>query len=71
MIRELRTALDPAERDRIAANAFTHLFEQYADMPMAEIQADIVADPAVIAAWTFPGVTANAVSHWHLIEAAR
>jgi peptide/nickel transport system substrate-binding protein len=71
LIRELRTALDPAERDRIAGAAFTHLFEQYADMPMAEIRADIAADPAVIADWTFPGVTANAVSHWHLIEAAR
>jgi len=30
----------------------------------------VVINPEVVVDWTFPGVTTNSVSHWHLIEAA-
>ena len=68
---ELMRTIDPYERNRIAAEAFTYLFEQYADMPLAEVHAEVVVNPEVVADWTFPGVTTNSVSHSHLIEAAR
>jgi len=68
---ELVRTIDPDERNRIAAEAFTYLFEQYADMPLAALHAEVTVDPEVVSGWTFPGVTTNSVSHWHLIEAAQ
>lgn len=67
----LEKTIDPAERDRIAKEAFTYLFEQYADMPLAAVYAEVTVDPKVVQDWTFPGVTTNSVSHWHLIKAAQ
>ena len=71
LVDELQRTIDPAERNRLAAEAFTYLFEQYADMPMVSVLADQVVNPAVVADWTFPGVTTNSVSHWHLIKKAQ
>lgn len=67
---ELEQTIDPDERARIAGEAFTYLFEQYADMPLATVYAEMAVDPNVVSDWIFPGVTTNSVSHWHLIEAA-
>ena len=67
---ELERTIDPDERHRIATEAFTYLFEQYADMPLAIVHAEVAVNPEVVADWVFPGVTTNSVSHWHLIEAA-
>jgi peptide/nickel transport system substrate-binding protein len=67
---ELERTIDPEERNRIASEAFVYLFEQYADMPLAAVHAEVVANPDVVAGWTFPGVTTNSVSHWHLIQKA-
>jgi peptide/nickel transport system substrate-binding protein len=67
---ELARTIDPDERHRIASEAFTHLFEQYSEIPIASVYADVTVDPAVVEDWTFPGVTTNGVSHWHLIKAA-
>jgi peptide/nickel transport system substrate-binding protein len=71
LVAKLRNTLDPEERDQVAAEAFTYLFEQYADMPLAEVHAEVVVNPEVVDDWTFPGVTTNSVSHWHLITAAQ
>lgn len=68
---ELEATIDPARRHDIAAEAFTYLFEQYADMPLATVHAEVAVDPEVVADWTFPGVTTNSVSHWHLISSAQ
>ncbi len=68
LIDELRRTLDPDERHRIAQEAFTYLYEQYSDMPIAGIPAQIIVNPATIAAWEFPGVTTIGTSHWHLIQ---
>ncbi|HEX2218871.1 MAG TPA: ABC transporter substrate-binding protein [Gemmatimonadales bacterium] len=71
MIDELVATVDPEERDRIAAEAFTYLFEQYSDMPIAALRAEMTVNPEVVADWPFPGVTTAGMSHWHLIEPAR
>ena len=70
LINELEGTIDPEERDRIAGEAFTYLYEQYADIPLAAVHAEMTVDPAVVADWTFPGVTTNSLSHWHLIQKA-
>jgi peptide/nickel transport system substrate-binding protein len=67
---ELVRTIDPDERHRIAQEAFIYLFENYADMPLAALHAEVTVNPEVVADWTFPGVTTNSVSHWHLIERA-
>ena len=67
---KLEQTINPEERNRIAVEAFTYLFEQYADMPLAAVFAELTVDPTVVADWTFPGVSTNSVSHYHLIEAA-
>lgn len=53
------------------SEAFTYLFEQYVDMPLAIVFAEVTVDPEVVSDWTFPGVTTNSISHWHLIKAAK
>jgi peptide/nickel transport system substrate-binding protein len=70
LIDRLTTTFDPEERDRIAAEAFTYLYEQYADMPIAAIRAEVIINPEYVADWPFPGVTTTGMSHWHLIEPA-
>lgn len=67
---ELEQTIDPEKRRDIAQQAFTYLFEQYADMPLATVFAEVTIDPEIVENWTFPGVSTNSVSHWHLIEAA-
>ena len=67
---ELERTLDPERRDRLAAEAFTYLFEQYSDMPMAARRAEVVVDPTVVGDWVFPGVTTNSLSHFELITPA-
>ena len=70
-VRTIGNTLDLEERDRLIREAFTYVFDQYADMPMVSLAGEIVVNPEVIAGWTYPGVTSNGFSEWHLIEAAR
>ena len=70
-VRDIGNTLDLEERDRLIREAFTYVFDQYADMPMVSLAGEIVVNPEVIAEWTYPGVTSNGFSEWHLIEAAR
>jgi peptide/nickel transport system substrate-binding protein len=67
---QLVATIDPEERDKIAGEAFTYLFEQYSDMPIAALRAEMTVNPEVVAEWPFPGVTTAGMSHWHLIEPA-
>ena len=62
--------MDREERAGIAAEAYTYLFENYVEMPIAAINAEVTVDPEVVAEWPFPGVTAGGMSHWHLIVPA-
>lgn len=67
---ELRRTIDPDERQRIAAEAFTYLFENYADMPLAAADLEVMVNPEVVADWLFPAATSTGQSHWHLIKSA-
>ncbi len=67
---EVNRTLDTEAREALIREAFSYVYEQYADMPMVSLAAEIVVDPEVIAGWTYPGVTSNGFSHWQLIEAA-
>jgi peptide/nickel transport system substrate-binding protein len=71
MVLELGRTVDPDERDRIAREAFTYLFESYADIPIAAIAAEVTVDPRVVADWVFPGVASIGISHFDMIRAAR
>ena len=55
---------------REPGNADTNLFENYVEMPIAAINAEVTVDPEVVAERPFPGVTAGGTSHWHLIVPA-
>jgi peptide/nickel transport system substrate-binding protein len=68
---ELVRTIDPDERQRIASELFTYLFEQYADMPLAALHFEVTVDPDIVADWVFPAVSTNAVSHYHMIKAAQ
>ena len=68
---DLRAALDPNERQRIAREAFTYLFEEYSSIPLFEVPTIMAVDPNVVEGWTFPGRTNAGYSHYHLIRAAR
>lgn len=65
---ELGETFDAEKRNAIASDAFAYLFEQYTDIPLASVHAEVVADPSVVAGWDFPGVTSAGVSHWELIR---
>jgi peptide/nickel transport system substrate-binding protein len=67
LVEQLTRTLDEAERSAMAAEAFTYVFEEYAEMPLAAIFAELTVNPEVVADWTFPGATAAGMSHWHLI----
>ena len=70
MIEAIAASIDPEERDRLIRDAFTYTYEQYTDLPMTSIAAEVTVDPAVVADWVSPGVTSTGLSHWHLIRAA-
>jgi peptide/nickel transport system substrate-binding protein len=70
LIDQLRGTIDPEERERVAAEAFTYLYEQYSDMPIAALRAEMTVNPEVVGEWQFPGVTTAGMSHWHLVEPA-
>lgn len=68
---KMRRTLNLKKRDAIAREAFTYLYKQYSDMPIAGLNADVVVNPKVVADWQFPGVTTTGVSHWYLIKPAK
>jgi peptide/nickel transport system substrate-binding protein len=69
LIREIQGTLDREKREALIREAFTWAFEQYTDLPIASLRAEVAINPAVVAGWRYPGVTSNGLSHWHLIEA--
>jgi peptide/nickel transport system substrate-binding protein len=70
MIDEISQTIEPEERDRLIRAAFTYVFEQYTDLPMASVNAEVTVNPDVVGGWVYPGVTSFGLSHWHLIERA-
>jgi peptide/nickel transport system substrate-binding protein len=68
---ELTKLVDPQERERVAREIGDHLFEQFADFPFLAIHNEIVANPTVVASWTYPGPGAGRSTHFHLLKAAQ
>ena len=62
---------DAGKRHEIAKEVFNYLFEQYVDLPMFEIRAQLAYNPKMVSGWQFPGVTSSGYGHWHLVKAAQ
>jgi peptide/nickel transport system substrate-binding protein len=61
----------PGRAQRIAAGGLDLSLRHLCRHPARRLHFELSVDPTVVADWTFPGVTTNSVSHYHLIEAAR
>ncbi|WP_226627884.1 ABC transporter substrate-binding protein [Alloyangia pacifica] len=70
MFDQLAAATDMDERDALASDIFTMLYQDYSHMPLAKIFAEVTVDPDSIESWTFPGSTSSGLSHYHLIKTA-
>jgi ABC-type transport system substrate-binding protein len=70
IVEEMARTIDPEAREALIREAFTYAFENHTDMPVVSLHHPVAIDPESIASWTFPGVTSNGLSHWHLIETA-
>jgi peptide/nickel transport system substrate-binding protein len=68
---ELTKSIDPQERERLAREIGNHLFESFADMPIILLYNEVVANPKVVSAWTYPGTGAGRSTHFHLLKPAR
>jgi peptide/nickel transport system substrate-binding protein len=51
----LRSAIQPAERQRIARSIADHLFEEFADIPLFWFANEVVANPKMVAEWVYSG----------------
>src|SRR5499426_4791434 len=68
---KLTQTVDPNERQRLAREIGDHLFEEFADIPLLLLYNEIVANPKVVAGWTYPGPGAGRSTHFHLVKAAK
>jgi ABC-type transport system substrate-binding protein len=64
----LRTAVQPAERQRIARSIGDHLFDEFADIPLFWFNNEVVANPKMVGEWVYPGLGAGRSTHFHLIK---
>jgi ABC-type transport system substrate-binding protein len=67
----LATSADLAERDQCARVIGDILYDNYADIPMFRLNADVTVDPAYITDYVWPGMTSAGVSHFHEIKGVR
>jgi peptide/nickel transport system substrate-binding protein len=68
---KLTQTVEPNERQRLAREIGDHLFEEFADIPLLLLYNEIVANPKVVADWTYPGPGAGRSTHFHLVKAAK
>ncbi len=67
----LRSAVVPAERQKIARTIADHLFEEFADIPLFWFANEVVANPKVVGEWVYPGLAAGRSTHFHLVKPAK
>ncbi|WP_417208555.1 ABC transporter substrate-binding protein [Antarctobacter sp.] len=67
---KLAASTDMEERDALASEIFTMLYDEYTHIPLAKIFAEVTVNPETIKGWQFPGSTSSGLSHYHLIETA-
>jgi peptide/nickel transport system substrate-binding protein len=68
---ELTQVVDPQARERVAREITDYLFEEFTSMPLITVPHEVVVNPKVVAAWTWPGQGAGRTTHFHLIKAAQ
>jgi len=68
---QLTKTVDPNERQRLTREVGDHLFEEFADIPLLLLYNEVVANPKVVAGWTYPGPAAGRSTHFHLVKAAK
>jgi peptide/nickel transport system substrate-binding protein len=68
---ELTQTVDPQARERVAGEITDYLFEEFTTMPLITVPHEVVVNPKVVAAWTWPGQGAGRTTHFDLIKAAR
>ena len=47
------------------------LYDNYANIPMFHVRADVTVDPEYIAGYVFSGLTSAGISHFHEIKGVR
>ncbi len=62
---------DLTERSQCARKIGDFLYDNYADIPMFHLNADVTVDPEFIADYVWPGLTSAGVSHYHNIKGVR
>ena len=67
----LKTSADLDERHQCAREIGNFLYDNYADIPMFLIKADLTVDPEYIEDYLWPGLTSAGVSHYHEIKGVR
>ncbi len=67
----LKTSADLEERDQCAREIGDFLYDQYADIPMFMLDADVTVDPEFISDYLWPGLVSAGVSHFHEIKGVR
>jgi peptide/nickel transport system substrate-binding protein len=67
----LAQTVKPEERQRLARAIGDHLFEEFADIPLFWFANEVVANPKVVADWTYPGIGAGRSTHFHLVKATK
>ncbi len=68
---ELTQTTDAETRDKLAREVGDYLFDLYPDIPLFWLFNEIVADPKVVANWTYPGTGGGRTTHFHLLKAAK
>lgn len=68
---ELTQTVDLKERERLTREIGDHLFEEFADIPLILLYNEVVANPKVVAGWTYPGIGAGRSTHFPLVKAVQ
>ena len=67
---ELVKTITPDGRHEVTKQLGDHLFYEYAEIPMINLKATALVDPAVVAKYVFPGNIREIHSHLEYVEAA-
>jgi ABC-type transport system substrate-binding protein len=68
---DLRQLTEPAAVDAQLRKIGNYKFENFETIPLFEVYIEVIADPRVVADWTFPGWDGGDIGHTWLIKACR
>lgn len=67
----LRGTVDSKTRNQLAQTIGDYLYNEFADIPLAFLYNEMVANPKVVSEWTYPGTGAGRTTHFHTLKAAQ